>query len=258
MGALQAVGGVAEAAAGAAVMPTGVASFGVGTVVGGAIILHGADNTQAGLRQLWTGEKARTNLALGLEAAGFSTQTAERLDIAFGVGAPLGAMAALPRLASPAVTISANELAGIRATYRIDYSRGLRSDLQFDFLPGYQRLPGVLTEDLTLVTYHSGAPVGAGRSLKYWTTPEQANSMATMGDVHRDLALMWNWGERTHVSVARIPAGTEVSGFIGAARAQENWRQGVSVFLPGEGTQIRFTNFDPRWVVETRKLPTGK
>ena len=76
--------------------------------------------------------------------------------------------------------------------------------------------------------------------------------MSTIGSVHRDLALLPEWGARTEVSVARIPAGTQVNAYIGQARAQQNWGSGI--YLQGQGIQIRFVDFDPRWIVETRPL----
>ncbi|OJU35555.1 MAG: hypothetical protein BGN96_04830 [Bacteroidales bacterium 45-6] len=81
-GGLRAVGGVAQVAAGAA---GGIASSwtGVGAVAGGVAVVHGADDLQAGIRQLWTGEKTESFTYKGIKAsaklAGASENTADNI-----------------------------------------------------------------------------------------------------------------------------------------------------------------------------------
>jgi len=83
-GGLKAIGGIAEMAIGGA---GGVATSwtGVGAVAGGAAVVHGADVTSAGLRQLWTGEETSTftqqGISKGLQGLGVSEPKA---DVAAG------------------------------------------------------------------------------------------------------------------------------------------------------------------------------
>ena len=51
-----------------------------------------------------------------------------------------------------------------------------------NFNSGYE-IKNVVSEDLYLVQFHSNAKVGSGRSLKYWTTFEEANGISTIDDI---------------------------------------------------------------------------
>jgi hypothetical protein len=102
-----------------------------------------------------------------------------------------------------------------------------------------------------LVQFHSEKALGIGRSAKYWTTIEQANSLKTLDEVAKKLALPSNWGERNVVSIARIPKGTEVTYCFGRAESQISKTEGI---FKGEGIQYLFKDFDPAWIVETRKI----
>ncbi len=134
---------------------------------------------------------------------------------------------------------------------RIDYASGFADDL-VNFNPGHRHFAGTLDEDLVLVQYHrADRALGQGRSAKWWTTPSQANALATLGEVQDVLALPPGWGPRNAVSVARIPARTKIEYFLGTARKQtEN-----GVIFRGEGIQFRFKDFDPSWILETRVIP---
>ncbi|WP_157367925.1 SpvB/TcaC N-terminal domain-containing protein [Alloactinosynnema sp. L-07] len=103
MGGLKAVGGVLEMAAGAA---GGAATSwtGVGAVAGAVVVVHGADVTSAGLRQLWTGEETSSLTSQGLQAAGMSRRNAEIVDTTITVVGSLGttALAQAPRVAAQA------------------------------------------------------------------------------------------------------------------------------------------------------------
>jgi RHS repeat-associated protein len=78
-GAVKAVGGLAEMVVGA-VGGAATSWTGVGAVVGGAAVVHGADNFAAGLTQLFSGNSKQTfteqGISKGLQATGFSPQTA--------------------------------------------------------------------------------------------------------------------------------------------------------------------------------------
>lgn len=45
-----------------------------------------------------------------------------------------------------------------------------------------------------LVQYHSRAEVGRKRSLKYWTTIEEANGLSTVEEYKDKTALLNEWG----------------------------------------------------------------
>ena len=92
-GALQALGGAAEIGLGA-LAATGGTATGIGAVpgiaLGGAAIVHGADNVQAGLRTLFSGTATPTLTQQGLEAAGLSSGQAQAADAIIGLGLSLG------------------------------------------------------------------------------------------------------------------------------------------------------------------------
>jgi hypothetical protein len=87
--------------------------------------------------------------------------------------------------------------------------------------------------------------------LKYWTSTAQANKFKTVDDVTQKLALLPKWGERNVVSVAKIPKGTEITYCLGKAELQISKPAGK---FPGEGVQYLFKDFDPAWIIETRKM----
>ena len=93
---------------------------------------------------------------------------------------------------------------------------------------------------------HSNAEVGSGRSLKYWTTFDEANGISTVDDYMKQMALLSNWGARDNVSIAKIPAGTKIKYEIGTAKEQV----GAIESRPGGGLQILFEQFDDGWVLD--------
>lgn len=134
---------------------------------------------------------------------------------------------------------------------RLDYSANFAGDLR-NFNPGYAHFSGALEDDLLLVQFHrSDRALGQGRSAAWWTTPEQANRFLTVDDVRQGLALPPGWGPRDAVSVARIPRGAEVEYFQGSALKQME----DNTLFEGGGVQYRFRDFDPNWIIQTRKLP---
>lgn len=136
--------------------------------------------------------------------------------------------------------------------HRLDYSRGYLLAKE-DFMTPPKEFNGVLKRDLVVVQYHSEKPLGQGRSYQWFMPVIQANSLHTVEQVMDTVALLPKWGERSHVSVARIPAGERVRFLHGRAAAQID-EAGVAAC--GGGVQYRFFDFDPKWVVDTRKLPT--
>jgi hypothetical protein len=77
-GALQVAGGV------------GVSTTGVGAVVGVVAVLHGADDFQAGARQLWTGEETESLTYKGVKATVRATGASEATASKIATGADIG------------------------------------------------------------------------------------------------------------------------------------------------------------------------
>ncbi|TCQ99298.1 PAAR-like domain-containing protein [Neorhizobium sp. JUb45] len=111
VGGLQAIGGAAETLAGAALAGVGGVATGTGVgaapgvpamIGGGLLVVNGADNFQAGLRQAWTGESTATAIASAsgdvARLAGASEQTAQTVEntvgMVQGVAGGTGALAA--------------------------------------------------------------------------------------------------------------------------------------------------------------------
>jgi RHS repeat-associated protein len=121
-GGLRAIGGLAEGALGIlgllAPEPTML------TKVGGVLLIgHGADQLQAGLRQLWTGENVRTltsqGLGAGAELIGFDANTAYYIgefgDAGIGIVLSLGTTAGLQAATAAAPRIGATGQVGEQA-----------------------------------------------------------------------------------------------------------------------------------------------
>ncbi|BCN32407.1 hypothetical protein [Anaeromicropila herbilytica] len=130
-----------------------------------------------------------------------------------------------------------------------DYSKQFEGELA-NFNDGYE-IKNVVENDLYLVQFHSDAAIGQGRSLKYWTTFDEANGISTIDDYMDKMALLSNWGARDSVSIAKIPEGTNVKYAIGTAREQV----AAIETRPGGGLQLLFEQFDDGWVIETKLLP---
>lgn len=103
---------------------------------------------------------------------------------------------------------------------RISYAERFNSELK-NFNDGY-KIKNVVEEDMILVQYHSEAAVGEGRSLKFWTTAQEANKFSTVEEYMDSMGLLSEWGGRGTVSVAKVPAGTQVKYAEGTARAQNS------------------------------------
>ncbi len=136
--------------------------------------------------------------------------------------------------------------------HRIDYSKEYKEAAK-EFVRPPKEFSGTLQKDLVLVNYHSDSPLSANRSCSWATVPAEANNLRTMEAVKDQLALLNSWGDRSHVSVARIPAGEQVRFLHG--RAGQKMDPLTHEARPGGGVQYRFFDFDPKWIVETRPLP---
>jgi RHS repeat-associated protein len=134
---------------------------------------------------------------------------------------------------------------------RIDYSKDFEVELRENFAPGAQHLQAKLIDELTLVQIHGAN----GGSLKYWTFPGTFDGAESIDDVLNRLAILYpDWGPRTHVSIARIPAGEAIEFGFGFASAQVGKTGAVA---NGGWAQFRFRDFDPSWVIYRDALPTS-
>lgn len=115
-----------------------------------------------------------------------------------------------------------------------------------------QVLDTILKKDLAVVQFHSLKPLGE-RTLNWFALPRQVNQWDTMDKVMDQLALLSNWGERSHVSLGRVPAGERLLALYGKAAPQIN--AATVETRPGGGLQIRIKGFKPEWIAETRPLP---
>ena len=130
-----------------------------------------------------------------------------------------------------------------------DYSKQFNGEL-VNFNAGYE-IKNVIDEDLYLVQFYANVEVGSGRSLKYWTTFDEANGISTVDEYMNQMALLSNWGARDNVSIAKIPAGTKIKYAIGTAKEQV----GAIESRSGGGLQLLFEQFDDGWIFDTRPLP---
>jgi hypothetical protein len=101
--------------------------------------------------------------------------------------------------------------------------------------------------------------LGAGRSLKWATTPDTILNH-TRGGALRALALVPEWGKRTHLSVIRVPEGTTLHVAEGPAAAQVSHAITRLPKLPtgfkaGGGHQVLFRDVDRAWVVWSGDAP---
>jgi hypothetical protein len=136
---------------------------------------------------------------------------------------------------------------------RLDYSRGYLGE-KYNFIDhAPKEYNGPLSKPLRIVSYHSEKKIGDGRSLKYWTPLQEGNALHTIDAVKDRFALLNEWGPRTHVSVAEIPAGTNVTFLHGRAILKE--AELLSELRPGGGIQYCFKDFDPSWVKSTLEVP---
>lgn len=141
----------------------------------------------------------------------------------------------------------------VKATRRIDYSATYQRDIK-EFLLPPKEFSGSFSKDVVVVQYHSAEALGSKRSLKWVMPVMQGNQLGTIEKVKDCVALLSKYGERSHVTVMRIPAGDPVRFLYGRTKKQVD---PLTLELrPGGGVQYRFYDVDPRWIRETRKIPT--
>ncbi len=138
---------------------------------------------------------------------------------------------------------------GSGASKKIWNYAGQFNEELINFNEGYE-IKNIIEEDMYLVQLHSNAEIGKGRSLKYWTTVDEAKNFKSIDDYMDRMALLSDWGARDNVSIAKIPAGTDVKYAIGTAREQI----GPLETRPGGGLQLLFEYFDEAWISDTYSL----
>ncbi len=108
---------------------------------------------------------------------------------------------------------------------------------------------GVLSKDLTVVRFSANT----GNIGAWWMPAAEANSLSTMEAVTDRAAFLSRFGEKSHVTVARIPAGEPVKFRYGRAASQIDVLTGE--IKQGGVVQYQFYDFAQKWIQETRPLP---
>jgi hypothetical protein len=140
---------------------------------------------------------------------------------------------------------------------RVNYNYNLASDLG-NFIPGTERLfHGKLSEDLYLINYHDknvNLGINKGkRTMKWATHLEVGNKMPTAKDIHQHLALVNpDWGVRNSYSIIKISAGEQVT-FV-SGKAADQISATTKKEFKGGGYQVRFRDFNEKWIIETKDL----
>ena len=83
----------------------------------------------------------------------------------------------------------------------------------------------------------------------------EANKNDTVERIMQACALLPNWGKRSHVTIAKIPAGEYVQFLHGHAAPQICSNGPMINVAKGGGVQYRFINFNPAWILQTREIP---
>ncbi|CAL7962278.1 Protein translocase subunit SecA (modular protein) [Gammaproteobacteria bacterium] len=147
---------------------------------------------------------------------------------------------------------------------RLVYAKGFDdlSDLK-NFEPGSRYYHGKVKRDLYLVNIHD-----ANKKLVFHSNPgpnERTMAWAThlktyartpepaIENLKQHLAMLYpDWGERNAVTIIKIPAGTETTFISGKAFEQTSLETGKKFI--GGGFQVRFRDFDPKWIDRTELL----
>jgi RHS repeat-associated protein len=223
MGALRALGGGLEAAAGyslavasgtAAVgtSPTvlGAVGFGALAVGGAAVGAHGVDTFQAGIRQMWTGEPVDSFTSLDLQAAGMSQRAANLTDAGISVVGSLGAGLATAPIRATTIAATDPLAQGLSRSQLLSrWETGSAALNNADF----QALGGAGTSPLFKAPYVAQWVDQAGTPL----------TTTTLEGVGKSIQLLYT-GLTPN---AALGAGIIGSG-IGAANGAANWAGGTT------------------------------
>lgn len=157
------------------------------------------------------------------------------------------------------VGLDATKASQLTADGKISYASSYSDELK-NFRSIAREGEVTLKEPLYGVNLHNGQiPLGAGRSLKYLTTPDEVLNH-TRGGVLQRLALVPQWGPRTHMSIVHLPEGTSVQLAEGPAKWQLSTHKVHGVDVPtgvkvGGGQQILLKEVDRDNVVWTGSAP---
>jgi hypothetical protein len=160
-GVLKTVGGGLEVVAGVGLVAAGVATgwtgVGIGlAVAGAAVVAHGADTTQAGLRQTVTARQTDTLTSTGLQAAGMSPRAANLTDAGIGIVFTLGAGALAKAPAT--VAVAAGEGASVSVSHAAGAPSALGVTNPLGYAVGHTRVGVDLGEGAGTVWSHLTVP----------------------------------------------------------------------------------------------------
>lgn len=136
------------------------------------------------------------------------------------------------------------------------YTKGFFESLE-NFEKGTSKLhSGKLKEDLYLVNCHDKNKIlGAkenGRTMEWATHLEVYNRIPTTKEIHQHLALVKpDWGERNTIAIIWVPKGTDITFISGKALVQPSKSGDI---FKGGAFQIRFRDFDMKWIVSNRPI----
>ncbi len=147
-------------------------------------------------------------------------------------------------------TMEEQNFSNKKDSHALDYAAYFHEDT-INFNEGYELESDPFEKDTYLVSFHSDKPVGAGRSVKWWTKLEAAKEFKDEEDIRQNLALPKSWGARNKVSIARIPKGRKLERYSGTAAPQFDETDG---FHKGGGFQYRFKDFNTRWIIDEMDL----
>lgn len=180
----------------------------------------------------------------------------------------LGGAAAIGSYVAPAAALKVVSKVPIKKPIKISHTNPNKSIDPFksykesvkDFASAPKEFNGALKKDLYVVQYHNnkihldrnGVP-NTTRSLKWFMPVMEANKLPTMEQVLDRFAILGKFGERTHATVAKVPAGEQVRFLYGKAGVQVDPISLESRL--GGGIQYRFADFKPDWILATRELP---
>ncbi len=135
-------------------------------------------------------------------------------------------------------------------SHRADYNLGYLESTKC-FVKS-KEFNGLLSKDLMIVRFSHVNPERT-QLYRWWLPVSEANKFWTLEEMNNSVARLTKFGEITHVSIARVPAGEPVR-FLHGKTAQQLDALSNEVRLGG-GTQYRFFDFDIKWILQTRELP---
>jgi RHS repeat-associated protein len=207
LGGVRVVGGIFEAAAG---ITLGAATSwtGIGAVAGGLVAIHGADQIQAGIQQLWTGNQASSLTSQGLQAAGLSPNAANLTDAGLSVVGSLGTGFATTAIRSTTLTSTSISADVVNASLitKVGYYEVGQLSLSEDAYTYYSLWGNTLDRGAAMVADQGGGLFGWAKAMSQgsvtlgaqegtlfdslasaWPTPLGAGGVGAIGGVANGL-----------------------------------------------------------------------